>query len=88
VSSAHAQAFIAALNGRNGDETYAPWPRTTVKLADGESVDVVPDRFDAENGSQLTTGFSVITKTTLVHVGGSVPLAAVPDLASRLIPLG
>lgn len=87
VTSAHAQAFIAALNGRNGDATYAPWPRTTVKLADGESVDVVADHFDADNGSGIATGFTVLTATTLVHVGGSVPFSAIPGLAGRLVPL-
>jgi hypothetical protein len=87
VSSAHAQGFIAALNGQNGDQAYAAWPRTTVKLADGESVDVVADRFDADDGSGIATGFTVLTATTLVHVSGSVPFNAIPDLASRLLPL-
>ena len=87
VSSAHAQAFIAALDGHNGDQTYPAWPRTTVKLADGESVDVVPDRFDADGGSHVATGFTVITATTLVHVSGSIPFDAIPELASQLAPL-
>jgi hypothetical protein len=87
VSSAHAQAFIAALNGRNGDETYPAWPRTTVKLADGESAELVPDRFDGDNGSHVATGFTVLTATTLVHVSGSVAFSAIQEMASRLLPL-
>jgi len=85
LSSAHAQAFVGALNGHNGDESYAPWPRTTVTLADGEKADVVPDRFDGAGPTR--TGFFVITSTTLVHVGGEVSVDAIPALAAQLRPI-
>jgi hypothetical protein len=89
VTSAHAQVLIGAMNGQNGDASYAPWPRTTVALADGEGAIVIPDRFEAGggNGPGMTTGFSVITGTTLVHVNGTVPESSIPALAALLRPL-
>lgn len=86
LSSAHAQAFVQALDGQNGDEHYPAWPRTTVTLADGEKADVVPDRFDGDGPTR--TGFFVITATTLVHVGGEVSVDAIPALAAQLRPIG
>ena len=85
VSSAHAQAFIDAFNGHNGDQSYAPWPRTSVTLADGEKADVVPDGFDGTG--PVRTGFFVITSTTLIHVGGEIQLDAIPALAAQLRPI-
>lgn len=85
LASAHAQAFIAALNGQNGDQTYAAWPRTQVTLKNGEQVVVVPDRFDSDG--PMTTGFSVLTATTLVHVSDDLEITAISALAARLRPL-
>ncbi len=85
VNSAHAQAFIAALNGQNGDQTYAPWPRTTVTLADGEKADVIADQFDGVGPT--TTGFSVITSTTLVHVSGDIATSTISAMAAQLQPI-
>jgi hypothetical protein len=87
LDSAHARLLIRAMNGHNGDATYPAWPRTTVELANGERATVVADRFEADGGSGLTSGFSVLTRTTFVHVNGSVPTASVPALAAQLRPL-
>jgi hypothetical protein len=87
IASAHARLLIRAMNGHNGDATYPAWPRTTVELANGERATVVADRFEANGGSGLTTGFSVLTESTLVHLNGSVPADAVASLAAQLRPL-
>jgi hypothetical protein len=87
LDSAHAQLLVRAMNGHNGDASYPAWPRTTIELANGERATVVADHFDADGGSGLTSGFSVLTATTFVHVNGSVPTDAVAGLAAQLRPL-
>ena len=86
VGSAHAQAFIDALNGHNGEYVYPAWPRSQVTLGNGEQATVVPDQFDSDG--PVREGFFVITDKTLVHVSGSFPLKAIPALAASLRPLG
>ncbi len=86
VSTAHAQGLVDAFNGRNGDETYAPWPRSIVTLADGQSATVVPSQFDGDG--QVRDGFFVITPTTLVSVTGEVAFADIQALAANLRQLG
>jgi hypothetical protein len=82
VTSAHAQGLIDAFNGKNGDETYAPWPRSTVTLASGEQATVVPSQFDGDGPSRES--FFVITSTTLVQISGDVALSEIPGLAAQL----
>lgn len=85
VKSTLAQRAIKAFNGRNGDFRYKPWPRTTVRLRSGERVTVVPSRSEASG--PVRDGFSVITKSTLVGVSGSVQLKEIPVLARKLMRL-
>jgi hypothetical protein len=85
VQSAYAQHFIAALNGTNGDLRYAPWPRATIHLPNGESAVVVPQLFDG--AGPVRSGFSVITATTLVNVSGEFQLEQIRGLASLLRPI-
>jgi len=61
-----AQRRIAALNGRNGNLRYKPWPRTTQRLRSGERVTVVRDRSEGTTGARA---FYVLTRHTLVFVG-------------------
>lgn len=82
VASAHAQGLIDAFNGKNGDETYAPWPRSTLTLASGEQATVVPSQFDG--GGPSREAFFVITSTTLVQISGDVALSDIPGLAAQL----
>jgi hypothetical protein len=86
VASAHAQGFIDALNGHNGDYIYPAWPRSQVTLANGEQATLVADQFNGDG--PVREGFFVITDKTLVHVSGSFPLKAIPTLAQSLRPLG
>jgi hypothetical protein len=85
VTSAHAQGLIDAFDGKNGDETYAAWPRSTVTLANGEQATVVPSQFDGDG--QVRDAFFVITNSTLVQITGDVALSDIPALAARLRPL-
>ena len=82
VKSTLAQRAINAFKGSNGGLRYKPWPRTTVKLRSGERVTVVPSR--SEGIGPVRAGFSVITKSTLVGVSGSVQLKNIPALARKL----
>jgi hypothetical protein len=82
TGSAHAQGLVDAFNGKNGDETYTAWPRSTVTLASGEQATVVPSQFDGDG--PVRTGFFVITSSTLVQISGDVALADIPGLAARL----
>jgi hypothetical protein len=80
-----AQGAIDAANGQNGDLTYEPWPRTTIKLASGEEATVIPDV--GEGSGTVRAGFLVITPSALVTVTGSFRLDQIPEIASRLKPL-
>jgi len=86
IDSAHAQGLVAAFNGANGDQTYPAWPRSPIRLADGQAAVVVPDQFDGDG--PVRTGFFVIAGATLVHVSGDVAAADIPELAAKLKPLG
>jgi hypothetical protein len=86
ITSAHAQGLIDAFNGKNGDETYPAWPRSSITLANGEQAVVVPEQFDGDGPTR--NGFFVMTSTTLVSVTGDVALAEIPTLAAKLEPLG
>ncbi len=85
VDGAHAEGLLAAFDGRNGDETYAPWPRSNVSLADGEHAVVVPDQFEA--AGDIRGGFYVLTQSTLISVSGDVALNDIPALAAKLRPI-
>ncbi len=87
VGSWTAQRAIKAYNGINGDLRYKPWPRTSVRLSNGEKVTVVPDR--GESTGKVRSGFAVITRTTLVTVtgSGSFALNSIPGTARLLRPI-
>jgi hypothetical protein len=85
LSSAHAQGLVEAFNGKNGDETYAAWPRSSVTLTNGETATVVPNQFDGDGS--VRSGFFVITSSTLVQITGDVALADIPAMAAKLRPL-
>ncbi len=85
IHQVNARGTIAAINGRNGEFRYKPWPRTRIRLANGERATLVPARW--ESTGRIRDGFLVLTKTTLVGVSGRVRLERIPDLARRLRPL-
>jgi len=85
VSSAHAQGLTDAINGKNGDETYPPWPRSTVTLPDGQAATVVPSQFEGDGPTR--DGFFVITPTTLVSVSGEFAVGEMPSIAATLRPV-
>jgi hypothetical protein len=88
-SASPAKRAIRVFNGRNGDLRYRPWPRQSVRLANGERATLVPHLFE---GGPWRTSFSVVTRRTLVHVVGgpwgvSFAVADMPRLARRLRPV-
>lgn len=85
VATPHAEAVIAAMNGRNGDITYPAWPRSEITLADGTKAVVVPAMF--EGAGPARPGFSVITDSTLVNVTGEFAVEEIPTIAASLRPL-
>ncbi len=85
IASAHAQGLLDAIDGKNGEENYPPWQRSTVKLEDGETVVVVPSQFDGDGPTR--SGFFVITADTLVSVAGEVASTDIPGLAALLKPI-
>lgn len=80
-----AQGAIDAINGKNGDLRYEPWPRTTVTLANGEAATLVLDRGESNGDTRLA--FLVLTKPTFIKVTGVFAEAEIPGLASQLRPL-
>ena len=81
-----ARRTIEAINGRNGDQRYRPWPRRRIRLANRERAVVVASLLDG--ATPLRSAFFVITRTTLVSVsGGPFRVARIPALARRLRPL-
>jgi hypothetical protein len=78
-----AQGAIEAANGRSGDLRYEPWPRTTVRLRNGEKVVVIPDA--GEGTGPIRAGFLVITEETLVKVTGEFTLGEIRSLAEQLV---
>ena len=85
IDSAHAQGAVAAMNGRNGDLTYAPFPRFAITLADGEKAVVIPDQFDGVGN--VRNGFYVLTRTTLVSVAGLFTVSRIREVSPLLKPL-
>jgi hypothetical protein len=85
VTSAHVQGLIDAFNGKNGDKTYTPWPRSTVTLANGEQATLVPSQFDGDGPTR--DSFFVIINSTLLQVTGDVALADIQEFAAKLRPL-
>jgi hypothetical protein len=82
ITSAHAQGLIDAFNGTNGDESYAAWPRSSIRLADGTVATLVPSQFDGEGS--VRSGFFVMTDSTLISVTGDVAASDIPGLAGAL----
>src|SRR5689334_14568141 len=86
ITSAHALGLIDAFNGKNGDETYSAWPRSSIRLADGTVATLVPSQFDG--GGSVRSGFFVITDSTLISVSGDVAASDIPGLAGALRRIG
>jgi hypothetical protein len=86
VTSSVARRTIRAYDGVNGELRTKRWPRSTIKLANGESATLVPDR--SGGTGKVRMGFAVITRTTLVNVSGSFRLSQIPATAALLRPLG
>jgi hypothetical protein len=80
-----AQGAIDAVNGKNGNLTYDPWPRSTVKLASGEEATVIPDV--GEGVGRVRTGFLVLTETSLIKVVGQFTLDDIASVAPLLQPV-
>jgi hypothetical protein len=86
ITSEHAQGLIAAFNGKNGDETYSAWPRSSIRLADGTVGTLVPSQFDGQGS--VRSGFFVITDSTLISVSGDVAASDIPGRAGALRRIG
>jgi len=82
LASGHAQAIVAALNGKNGDEVYAAFPHDAVTLTSGEAAIVVPNLLEGD--ASATNGFYVITSNTLISVTGDLANTDLASTASAL----
>lgn len=84
------RAAVRALNGINGDERYAPWPRQEVTLANGEAATVIPNLGEgvtATSAGQRVRQFAVLTGSTLVWVSGDFALSEIGTVARNLRPV-
>jgi hypothetical protein len=86
------QANLRALNGVNGEDRYAPWPRERITLANGDRATVIPNLADGiqklPSGEERIPQFAVITEHTLTWVSGGFDLRAIAELAAQLRPVG
>lgn len=85
VTSTVAKRTIKAYDGISGQLRTKAWPRSSVKLANGETATVIPDR--SGGTGKVRKGFAVISRTTLVVVTGTFKLSQIPAAAALLRPI-